>query len=409
MSEHHRRPPAPWGRRAFLSSGAATMAAILVGCGGDDASRASSSSAATGPTGMPTGESVVVVGAGPAGMSAAHLLRQRGVDTRVLEAGPTHGGRIRHNREFADFPISLGGEWVHVDGAILGEIVNDPDVAITTELVPYTDDDRVAFVADDVTMLPLKPEVFDVDTKFVDSSWLDFFETYVVPGIVDIIDYETQVVEIDHGGDVATLVTADGSVYEADRVIVTVPLRILQRRDITFTPALEDDRIDAIDAATVWSGFKAFFEFDESFYPAAIAFPDSDTDDGQRLLYDAAYGQDTDQSILGVFSVGAPAERYQAMSDDEFRADVLGELDAAFDGAASRTYVRHLVQNWNAEPFAGAAYLADDASSAITRRLAEPLGERVFFAGDAYTSFDDWSSVHTAARSAADAVERIIG
>jgi monoamine oxidase len=97
------------------------------------------------------------------------------------------------------------------------------------------------------------------------------------------------------------------------------------------------------------------------------------------------------------------------MSDDEFRADVLGELDAVLDGAASRTSVRHLVQNWNAEPFAGAAYLADDASSAITRRLAEPLGERVFFAGDAYTSFDDWSSVHTAARSAADAVERIVG
>lgn len=352
---------------------------------------------------------MVVVGAGPAGMAAAHLLRQRGVDVRVLEAAPTHGGRIRHNREFADFPISLGGEWVHVDGAILGEIVNDPDVEIATELVPYTDDDQVAFVAGAVTMAPLRPTVFGIDTKFVGSSWLDFFETYVLPGIADIIEYDTQVVEIDHGGDIAVLVTADGEVHEADRVIVTVPLRILQRRDITFTPALEDDRIEAIDSATVWSGFKAFFEFGESFYPAAIAFPDSETDDGQRLFYDAAYGQDTDQNILGIFSVGAPAERYQAMSDDEFLADVLDELDAAFGGAGSRSYVRHLTQNWNEEPFAGAAYLADDASSAITRRLAEPLGERLFFAGDAYTFFDDWGSVHTAARSAADAVDLLLG
>ena len=400
--------PATWSRRVFLSSGAATLAAILAGCEGDDASGSASPSSSSA-TGTPTGERVVVVGAGPAGMSAAHLLRQRGVDTLVLEAGPTHGGRIRHDLEFADFPIPLGAEWVHVNGAILDEIVNDPDVAVTTELVPYTDDDQVAFVAGGVTMLPLKPGIFDVDTKFVGSSWLDFFETYVVPGIADIIEYGAQVVEIDHGGESATLVTADGAVHEADRVIVTVPLRILQQRDVTFTPALEDDRVEIIESATVWSGLKAFFEFEEAFYPAAIAFPDSDTDEGQRLFYDAAYGQDTDQNIMGVFSVGAPAERYQAMSDDELSADVLGELDAAFDGAASRSYVRHLVQNWNDEPFAGAAYLADDASSAITRRLAEPLGERVLFAGSAYTSFDDWSSVHTAARSAADAVERILG
>ena len=177
---------------------------------------------------------------------------------------------------------------------------------------------------------------------------------------------------------------------------------------IAFFPELEDDRIEAIDDAIVWSGLKAFFVFDEAFYPAAVAAPDSATADGQRLFYDAAYGQDTDLNVLGLFSVGAQAERYQAMSDDELVADVLAELDGAFAGAASRSYVRHIVQNWNDEPFAGAAYLEDDAPTSISRRLAEPLGDRVYFAGDAYTRFDDWSSVHTAARSAIDAVDRML-
>jgi monoamine oxidase len=107
--------------------------------------------------------------------------------------------------------------------------------------------------------------------------------------------------------------------------------------------------------------------------------------------------------------VGAQAEAYQAMSGEQFVANVLDELDAAFDGAASRSYVRHLVQNWNDEPFAGGAYLEDNADSDISSELARPLGDLVFFAGDAYTSFDDWSSVHTAVRSAADAVERLLG
>lgn len=395
-----RRSPAPdlppWTRRRFLSTGAAAVAALLVGCGSE------SSTAFDG--------SVLVIGAGPAGMTAAHQLRQRGVDVVVLEAGTTHGGRIRHDLDFADFPISLGGEWVHVDGAILDEIVDDDGVQVATELVGYGADDEVAYVVgDSVELGPLVPGVFDVDTKFRGSSWLDFFDTYVVPGIAEVIRYDTQVTEVDHTGDRVVLTDASGGTHVADQVIVTVPLGVLRRGDISFVPPLEPDRLDVIARATVWSGLKAFFVFDERFYPAAVAFPDSVTEAGQRLFYDAAHGQDTDDHVLGLFSVGAQAELYQAMTDDELVADVLGELDAAFDGAASRSYVRHLVQDWNAEPFAGGAYLEDDADWRISRALARPLGDRVHFAGDAYTSFDDWSSVHTAARSASEVVERLVG
>ena len=370
------------------------MTAMLAGCGDDGSFDGS----------------VIVIGAGPAGMTAAYRLRRAGVDVRVLEAGPTHGGRIRHDLTFADFPISLGGEWVHVDGSVLAEIVDDASVEVSTELVPYTSSDEVAYVSGaDVFIEPIVPDLFDIDTKFRGSSWLDFFNTYVVPDIADAIRYDTQVVAIDHSGDRATVTDSTGTTHTADHVIVAVPLRILQRRDITFSPPLEADRVETIDDAVVWSGLKAFFVFDERFYPAAIGFDDSETPAGQRLLYDAAHGQDTDLNVLGLFSVGAQAEAYQAMSDEELVRDVLGELDAASDGAASRSYVRHLVQNWNEEPFAGAAYLEDEAPPRISRRLAEPLGDIVSFAGDAYTSFDDWSSVHTAARSAIEAVDRLLG
>jgi len=151
-----------------------------------------------------------------------------------------------------------------------------------------------------------------------------------------------------------------------------------------------------------------FVEFEEEFYPAALQFPNSETADGQRLYYDAAYGQDSDANILGLFAVGVQAESYQALSDEELLDRILSELDEIFDGAATPSYVRHLVQNWNDERFAGAAYLADNAPSSTSTRLSGSVDGRVFFAGDAYTSFDDWSSVHTAARSAADAVEDLL-
>lgn len=145
---------------------------------------------------------MIVVGAGPAGMTAAHFLRQRGVDVQVLEAGPTHGGRIRHDLDFADFPISLGAEWVHVKAEILDEAVNDASVEVMTDLVSYEPKDQVAYFDGALTMAPLEPAVFDGDLKFKGSSWLDFFNTYIQPGVADTLVFDTQIVEIDHSGDV---------------------------------------------------------------------------------------------------------------------------------------------------------------------------------------------------------------
>ena len=99
---------------------------------------------------------------------------------------------------------------------------------------------------------------------------------------------------------------------------------------------------------------------------------------------------------------------YQKKSDDELKEYILKELDELYEGQASKYYVKHLAQNWNKEPYIRQAYLADYARARTSRILAKPIGNKVFFAGDAYTSFADWSSVHIAARSAREAVLSIL-
>ncbi|MEM6852995.1 MAG: FAD-dependent oxidoreductase [Planctomycetota bacterium] len=382
-------------RRSFIAQGVAGFATLLMGC--------RSRNAKVKPERLE--ERIVVVGAGPAGMTAAHLLRQQGIEVAVLEAAPTHGGRIKHHTTFADFPISLGAEWVHVGPSILDEIVNDPAVNVTTELMAYDPDDLAGYYDGRLTLEPIGDYL---DRKFVGSSWLNFFDTYIYPHIADTITFDTQVAKIDYSGDEVQLTDAKGVTHVADRVIVTVPLKILQRGDLTFKPALPARRARAIRTADVWSGLKVFVEFTKKFYPAALAFPDSETRQGQRLYYDAAYGQDTQANILGLFAVGYHADSYLALSDDDRIKRVLAELDEVFDGEASRTYVRHLVQNWNDEPYVHAAYLADDAPVSTSKHLAGSVDDRVYFAGDAYTGFNDWSSVHTATQSAADTIEKLL-
>ncbi|MFT7648779.1 MAG: monoamine oxidase [Candidatus Poriferisodalaceae bacterium] len=388
-------------RRAFLMLGASGLAALLASCSNADTDAERDTDEIED-----AGERVVVVGAGAAGMTAAHLLRQQGVDVVVLEAAPTHGGRIKHDLDFTDFPISLGAEWVHVEADILDEIVNDASVEVTTELVAYDPSDIGGYYEDGTLTLGRVGDIADL--KFVNSSWLDFFNQHIVPGIEDTIVFDTKISTIDYSGDVIRLVDSTGTIHQADKAIVTAPLKVLQRGDITFVPDLPDDRTEAIDQANIWSGLKVFLEFSEGFYPTVLELPDSETADGQRLYYDAAYGQDTTTHVLGLFAVGAQAETYQALSDDDLLTRILAELDEIFDGAATRTYVRHLVQNWNEEPFARAAYLADVASPSTSTRLAGSVDGRLFFAGDSYTSFDDWGSVHSATRSAAEAVENLL-
>ncbi len=387
----------PLDRRQFL-----TLAGMLgLGAVGSSVLAACSDAEPTGFDGK-----VLIIGAGPAGMAAGHLLAQRGVDFEILEALSTYGGRIKHKTDFVDYPISLGGEWIHVDTSVLDEIVNDSSVEIATRTSMYDQDRDVAFYEGfEITMEDVG---FTIDSKFIGSSWLGFFEEYVLASVSSRITYETIVESVDYSGDAVTVGTSDGSVFEADRVIVTVPVKMLQNGAIDFSPALPDDKRDAIAEVKVWEGCKAFIEFEEKFFATAVAFEEPDGG-GQKLYYDAGYGQDSSRHALGLFAVGNDTVPYVDLPDDELIAYMLDELDDLFDGQATPNYIQHVFQNWNAEPFANGAYVHDSENWRRVRELGKPVGDNLFFAGDAYTEGEDWSSVHTAVRSARRAVDTITG
>jgi monoamine oxidase len=220
--------------------------------------------------------------------------------------------------------------------------------------------------------------------------------------------FDTQIVRIDHGGDEVTLTDADDGEWTADRIVFTAPMKILQDGDVEFEPGLPPGHVSALERANIWTGMKVFIEFSESFWPAWLTAKDEAGVDGQHLWYDASHGQDSDRHVLGLFTVGDMSAPYQAVDPgDELRDLVLSELDPITDGLASETYLQHISQNWAEEPFIRAAYLADTADTDISQDLGQNIGPRVFMAGCGYTREFDWSSVHTAVRSARDCVEEM--
>ncbi len=56
---------------------------------------------------------VIVIGAGMAGMTAAQALRKAGVNVLVIEARDRIGGRIHTDRSWSGVPLDLGASWIH--------------------------------------------------------------------------------------------------------------------------------------------------------------------------------------------------------------------------------------------------------------------------------------------------------
>ncbi len=349
---------------------------------------------------------VLIIGAGAAGLAAGYLLQQEGIEFEILEASANYGGRMKRTTDFADFPIPLGAEWLHVGTGVFDEIVNDESVNINVATTPY--DPNVDYGLFEGQQISVADVGFTIDRKFINSTWFDFFEQYIVPSVQDKISFNTVVTAIDYTSD-QIAVQAASQAFSADRVIITAPLKILQNGVITFTPELPSDKKEVINNATVWDGCKAFIEFSEKFYPAFTAFEITPETAGQKLYYDASYGQNTSQNIMGLFAVGVAADPYVQRTDQELIEYMLSELDAIYDNQASANYIKHTFQNWNTEPHIQGAYLFDYEDWRRVPKLAETVDNQLLFAGEAYAFESDWGSVHAAARAAKRAVQELVG
>ncbi|WP_299353660.1 FAD-dependent oxidoreductase [uncultured Shimia sp.] len=349
--------------------------------------------------------SVIVVGAGAAGLAAGYRLRQRGIDFQILEASNTFGGRMKRNLGFADFPLPMGAEWLHASVRTFDKIVANRAVKVAVPTVGYKRGDSYAFW--DGKVLKRSALVGVTDRKFVNSTWFDFFERYIFPSVADRIRFQSSVTAIDTSGPHVIVETRSGKKFTTDEVVVTVPLKMLQKRQISFTPPLPNRKTDAIDKATFWDGFKAFLEFDDSFYPAYTDIKVSPENAGQHSFYDAAHGQNTQRHILGVFSVGRAAKQYLGLSKSSATRKILGQLDEVFDGAATPRFRKIVTQDWTNEPFIGGAYVQDHENWQRIRQLGSSVGQRLHFTGEAYTDGEDWGAVHAAALAAKKVVDRM--
>ncbi|MDW3196494.1 MAG: NAD(P)/FAD-dependent oxidoreductase [Cytophagales bacterium] len=354
---------------------------------------------------------VLIIGAGSAGLMAGHFLQQNGINFQILEASSVYGGRVKRADSFVDFPIDLGAEWIHTDPSILADLVNDPSVQASIDIINYRPEEIHVWKNNQLRKRNFFSN-FYAEHKFKSTTWYGFFEQYILPGIADRITYDTQVTNIDYSGTQITVTDQNSNSYTADKIILTVPLTVLQNDVISFTPALPTSKTDALNNVEMPSGIKVFVEFSEKFYPDIVfdgGLLEQNDELGEKVYYNAAFRKDSDRNVFALFAVGDPAKEYTDQGSDENIFNYLmAQWDEIFDGKATQHYQNHVIQNWLAEPFIGGSYSHYGSNrSGTIATLQETIDNKVYFAGEAY--HDDWqATVHGAGLSAYEAVRTIL-
>ncbi|MCI4670500.1 MAG: FAD-dependent oxidoreductase [Bacteroidia bacterium] len=357
------------------------------------------------------GEKIIVIGAGAAGLSAAYLLNKKGADVRVLEASDTYGGRIESVKGFTDFTIPVGAEWLHTKEPVLDDMLADSSVEVDVQTTSYNFDLDHGLDAETGERVNLKAIGFsESDLRFTNSSWLDFYEKYILPSIKNKIQYNQIVNTIDYTNKKIEVKTQE-KVFTADRVIVTVPVTILKAGEIEFIPALPGKKKEAIENLNLYGGCKCFIAFKEQFYPTCVKIQDEGKGP-TRVYFDAAYGKDSKDNVLGLLAVDHYAKAYLSLEDPERINFMLKELDDIFEGQATPNYIKHVFKDWSNDPFAKGTYYPEFSKKTYSavKSMSQPVEDKLFFAGDLYTDGKNgWSMVHVAAEAAKKTVESLVG
>ena len=240
-------------------------------------------------------------------------------------------------------------------------------------------------VGDNLDNLGLKG--FDEDSKFSGEDVV-FPKGYtqLVQALSTDLDIRTkhlvQKIAYDDNG---VQVTTDRGVFNGSRVIVTVPLGVLKRGSIKFSPELPEKKLAAIEKLGMGALNKLVLKFPKQFWssePHSMAYINGDQPDRYVEFYN--WQKYIQQPILVALVSGDFSRSLSQMSKSEVTQNMMSELQAMF-GKDIPLPTATLLTQWHNDPFAYGSYSTFSINGNIQDcdRLAEPIGDRLFFAGEA--------------------------
>lgn len=208
--------------------------------------------------------------------------------------------------------------------------------------------------------------------------------------VQEFTQLNTPISSIQHGGDGVVLTAHDGTVYEANKVVVAVPVSILKNGDLTFSPGLPGGFVGSLAKIGMGPSMRAIIEFKKNFWGETIAMILGSTNVPE--YFSVGLGRSTFNSTLSITVNGAKAAEYSTMGDAAIDA-ILADVDLLYEGQGTEFVRKDLAtlgnifirEDWTTRPhiLGGYSYPLPGATNEDRKNIGQPVGGKVFFAGEA--------------------------
>jgi len=243
---------------------------------------------------------------------------------------------------------------------------------------------------------------------------------------------------IDYSGDTVNLTilnTLDNtqSTETVTKLVVTAPVTVLKNPSLmSFSPALPSSKTDALSRIGMDKSIRVIIEFKQNKF---FRKPE-DTGKLPAFIYGgnevpsfffSGAGKSELNRTVSLTINGAKAEELSLLTDTEKIEHILDEMDVVFDGEASeniRQYfpdeippdvdptnpVIYIVKDWSKEEYIGGgqSYPMPGGTNADREALAEPIDDKVFFAGEAANVVGEFGTISGAIKAGETAAEKVV-
>lgn len=395
---------------------------------------------------------VIVIGAGVSGLAAAKALQAAGHRTLTLEARDRIGGRIFTDRN-SGATLDIGASWIHgAQGNPITHLLQDAgaslyktnfnsltlysggrkvaDSGVTTDFYSYIERRKEDMETDKSLATAfesyirereisgdregiLRHVVFtDVETEFGTSmsnlslKWFNEDKEYKGGDVFVASGYDALVNELSRNLDIrlhspvdairdtrtSVIVSVGGNDYRARYVVVTIPLGVLQKSAISFSPPLSELKTRAVEGLGMGNLHKTYLEFARDFWDDSQTIGIVRGDTKWREFINLTV--ETGMPILLALHAGEAASKMRQMSNDQIANEAFSVLRTAYSDAMKP--LRATTTAWEDDPYAYGSYsfVKVGGSLEMYDDLSNPQG-KVYFAGE-HTNSNYPATVHGA-------------
>jgi monoamine oxidase len=411
---------------------------------------------------LPSSIDVAIIGAGAAGLGAAHALKRAGLSFLVLEARDRVGGRGHTITAAPEVIFDVGCGWLHsADQNAFVKIAGQLDFEIDRKLPPWRErawgkafpvEERADFIRSlDEFFERLEQAAKEAAGSGIDhpaslyleagNRWnpmIDAISSYINGCETDrlsILDFDAYqdtnlnwrvrrgygalmeaygaslpiafncaATRIDHSAKRLRIETSQGTIA-ADKAIITVPTNLIAQEAIRFFPALPE-KVDAAAHLPLGLADKVMIALDE---PELLPVDGNLRGATMRTEMGTYHLRPFGQPCIEGFFGGRFAKELEDAGDGAIAAQAIDEI-VSFVGNDFRRKLKPLKESrWAHDPFARGSYSHALPGHAGKRAvLAAPVDGRLFFAGEA-TSPHFFSTAHGAHDSGERAVKEMMG